>query len=177
MKKRLLLSALAAIALLAGATQNATAQNNNIDALADKYVDREGFIVVNLSGEMLRGMSSVLADSDSKIGINDNTKVEIGELLEEVVSLTVIIMHKGTDEAFMSDIQNAVDAVKYSPIASINEDNMSIKVLSSKIKRGEFRNNDEIVVTVSDDEATLLCRVIGTVDTKRLTRLVKEMKK
>lgn len=55
--RKVLLSAVAAMFALA-----AGAQNKAIDDLVEKYTDAEGFTVVNMEGEALRSLSSMMAN-------------------------------------------------------------------------------------------------------------------
>ena len=166
--------AISKIILLAAATLfalSAGAQNKSIDALADKYTDGEGFTIVNLEGDAIKSMSSMISDGDGTINLGDGETHKISELLEEIVSVTAIIL-RGVNETFSSEVQNALDAVKYNPIMSHNESGQRIKIESTDIRRGKLRGNKEIVMLVDGEGQTVLLRVIGKIDTDLLSKLV-----
>ncbi len=170
--KKVLLSAVAVMFALAAA-----AQNKAIDALAEKYVDREGFTVVNVDGQALKNMSGMLAGSNGTIKFDENApEIEVGELLDNIVSLTVLVLERG-DKAFAEEVHSAVSSKQYSPMISFNEEGSNIRVLSSDIKRGKLRGNQEIVVTVVDEDDVVLVRVIGKIDTETVSKMVSSMQK
>ena len=164
-KRTFLLAVAALFALSAGA------QNKAIDTLAEKYADSEGFTIVNLEGEALKSLSSMVSNGDGTINLGNGETHNISELLEEIVSVTAIILGRA-DEVFSREVQNALDAVKYSPIMSHNDGGQRMKFVSADIKRGKLRGNKEIVVMVDGKEQTILIRVIGKIDTNMLAKLI-----
>jgi hypothetical protein len=168
--KKLFLTAVAAMFALA-----AGAQNQAIDELIEKYTDREGFTVMNMEGEAIKGLSSMVAQGDGTINLGDGTRTyKIGELLEEIVSVTAIVLEQA-DEVFVREARNAISSKDYSPIVSHNENGESVKILSAEIKRGQYRGNKEIVVMVVDNDETVLVRVIGKIDAQLLAKLANGM--
>lgn len=155
----------------------AGAQNRAIDALAEKYTDSEGFTVVNLDGQALKNMSSMMANSDGTIQLGEGApSVEIGELLDNIVSVTVLVLER-FDEAFAAEVQGVVASKDYSPILSLNKEGTNVKMLSTDIKRGKLRGNQEIVLTVVNDGDVVLVRVIGKIDTEKISKMVSSMQK
>lgn len=152
----------------------AGAQNKAIDALAEKYLDAEGFTVVKLDGEAIKNMSGMLAQSNGTVSMGGDTpSVNVKKLLESISSVTVIALERA-DAGFAAEVLGAVSAGKYSPMFSRNEDGAIIKIVNAEIKRGQLRGNQEIVVTVAKDDAVVLVRVIGKIDTELLAKLAAE---
>lgn len=171
MRKLILSAAAVMIALAAGA------QNKAIDALVEKYTDAEGFTVVSMEGEAIKGLSSMIANGDGKINLGDGSKsYEMGELLDEIASVTAIILRRA-DEVFSREAGDAIATGKYSPIVSINSDGQRVKVSSADIRRGQYRGNQEIVALISDKDTVVLVRIIGTIDTDLLTEIINEANK
>jgi hypothetical protein len=166
--KKLFLSAAAVMLALAAA-----AQNKAIDALVEKYTDREGFTVVNMEGEALRGMSQMMSGSNSTITIDNGESYQLSELMKEIVSVTALVLRRA-DEAFSQDVRDALASVRYSPIVSHNENGQQVRVSSADIRRGQLRGNKEIVVTVDNDSETVLVRVIGNIDTKLFAKILSD---
>ncbi len=169
MKKKVLLSAVAALVAV-----TAVAQNKAIDALVEKYTDAEGFTVVNMQGEAIRGLSSMIAKGNGTINLGDGSpSFNIRELLDEIESVTAIVLDRA-DETFALEARQIISSDNYSPILSVNEKGQSIKMSSANIRRGAFRGNKELLMTVTGDSNTVVVRIIGKIDTERLARMVKE---
>ncbi len=145
------------------------AQNRAIDALADKYADSDGVTVVNMEGDALKSFSRNVAGG-GMITLDNGEKHNLSELLEEIVSVTAIVMRRAS-ESFSAEVRGALDAVRYSPIVSHNEGGKRVRVMSADIRRGKLRGNKEIVAMVDGDGEMVLVRLIGRVDTDLLARL------
>jgi hypothetical protein len=170
--KKLFLSAAAVMLTLAAA-----AQNKAIDELVEKYTDCEGFTVVNMEGEAVRGLSQMLAGGNTTFNLPDGAgSYELGELMKEIVSITAVVLRRA-DEAFSRDVRDALASVRYSPIVSHNENGQRVRISGTDINRGKLRGNKEIVVMVDGPDETVLVRVIGNIDTKLLAEMAREMKK
>ena len=173
MKKLLFSAAALLVALAAGA------QNKAIGSLASKYTDVEGFTVVNLEGDALKSMIGMVSSGNngsSTIDLGDGQKFDIGELVKDIASVTVIVVEK-TDELLDKEISRAISTVKYSPLLSVNNDGSRIKVLSADIKRGKLRDNKEIVLTVTENDEVVLVRIVGKIDSELLANLATQMQK
>jgi hypothetical protein len=170
--KKLFLSLVAGTFALAAA-----AQNSAIDALAEKYTDREGFTVVNLDGEALKSMGQMLANSGGNVNLGEDAPdVEMGELIKDLASLTVLLLDRA-DEAFASEVRSAVSAKSYSPMVSLTKEGYNIKVLTADIKRGKLRGKQELVVTMNGDDKVILVRLIGKFDPETLSKITSSMNK
>jgi hypothetical protein len=166
------------LSLVAGTfALTAAAQNSAIDALAEKYTDREGFTVVNLDGEALKSMGAMMANSGGEMNLGEDAPdIEMGELLENLKSLTVLVLDRA-DETFASEVRSVVSGKSYSPMVSLTKKGANIKVLSADIKRGKLRGNQEIVVTVNGGDNIVLVRLIGKFDPEVLSQIVASMNK
>ncbi len=170
MKKVLLLAVATMFALAAGA------QNRAIDAIAHNYTDRDGATVIKMEGEAIRSLSHGLAGGEGTITLEGGEKHSISELLEEIVSVTAIVV-RGVNETFLTDIRGALQAADYSPIVSHNDDGARVRIVSADIRRGHLRGNREIVATVENADQTILVRLIGKIDTDLLARIATEQMK
>lgn len=169
--KKLLLSVASAIIALA-----APAQNRAIDALVEKYGTAEGFTIVNLEGEAIKGLGSMIS-GNGNISLDSGESYRMSQLLEEVSSVVVIVSEKA-DELFAREVKNAVDGGKYSPILSTTTGEERITISSAEIKRGRFRGDKEIVLTIAGkDKSLVLVRVIGRIDTAILAKVAEDIRK
>ena len=170
MKKVFFLAVATMFAIAAGA------QNRSIDAIAQNYTYRDGATVFNMEGEAIRGLTQGLAGSNGTITGSDGKTVNVSDLLQEIVSVTAIVV-RGVNETFSADIRGALQAADYSPIVSHNEDGARVRVMSVDIRRGNLRGNKEIVAVAENSEHTILVRLIGKIDTDLLARLAAEQMK
>ncbi len=159
----------------------ASAQNKAIDALAEKYTDTEGFTIVNLDGDTIKGMSGMIpqdAGGEGTIEI-DGIKVAVNDILKEIAAISVILYQEDNGgsfaEAFASEVRNTIAKVKYSPLASFNQDGMNVNLLSADIKRGKLKNNKEVVMSMVQDGQVILVRIIGNLDPDLLVKLASQM--
>ncbi len=169
--KKVLLSAMAAMFALA-----AVAQNKAIEALAEKYADAEGFTVVNLNDGIVQGLATMIPQGEGTFKLDDGTELILSELFKNIMSVTAII-HKGINERFALETKLSTAKQNYSTLVAHNSDDVTAKVLYKDLKRGKYKGNKEIVVTVIANGITVAGRVIGRIDAELLAKLAEEVRK
>ena len=170
--KKLFFSAVAVMFALAAA-----AQNKNIDKLVEKYTDTEGYTVMNLEGDAIRALSSMISADSSTIDLGNGTKYSDTELLEDISSVSFIVASGKADGAFTADVERAVSHKNYSTMLSYREGDSWVRVKTADVKRGKYRGEKEIVVVVNSDRMYILARVMGPIDLEKLAEALDELKR
>ena len=155
----------------------AAAQNKNIDKLVEKYTDTEGYTVMNLEGDAIRALSSMIPAESSTIDLGNGTKYSANELLEDISSVSFIVASGKAEETFTADVESAVSQKYYSTMLSHREGDSWVRVKTADIKRGKYRGEKEIVVAVNSDKMYVLARVTGQIDLEKLAEALNELKR
>jgi hypothetical protein len=92
--------------------------------------------------------------------------------MDGIVSVTMITTQNGgTNDEFLREVQDAIASVEYPRIMSINIGGLVIDLSSAPIESGELSGKDEIVFTLATGEATMLFRVISTIDPEMFSKI------
>jgi hypothetical protein len=115
----------------------AMAQKNPVDALFDKYSEKEGFTVVHISGKML-GMFSEQAENENSRNVMNNTKS------------IMILSEDGTGPYgninFYDELKGKLDFSEYEELMVIKEGSDVTKML---VKYGSDENTIEEFLLIS----------------------------
>ena len=135
----------------------AIAQKNPIDAIFDKYSDKEGFTVVQISGKML-GMFSGLAENESSKNVMDNTK-SIMVLSEDGTGLYGNIN-------FYDELKDKLDFSVYEELMVVKEGSDVTKML---VKYGPSDEKiEEFLLISSGSGGNTLISIRGVLNLKDL---------
>lgn len=139
MKKYILLFLLLSISLGAGA------QSRSFRALSDKYSGKDGFTVVEMSGDMLKAInSSGKKSSSGNIPLNN-------------ISNMVIIVSEKNTSAFFDDVNAMLAKGGYSELSAVNSGGSSVSFYAMK-SGGEIT---EILMLVCDGNDNVIMSVTG----------------
>jgi hypothetical protein len=138
------------------------AQNKAIEALADKYSDREGFSVVTLQGKMTNVATKGL----------DMEGVDITSLMDNISSLIVISSNEPNEE-FRADVRSAIARGNYSTLMTVSENGQSIKFLLSSAENGGKSKQDknEFVMMIFAEDQDTLVSIIGNYKVKQVSKI------
>ncbi len=150
MKKKLLLSIVAAAVSL-----GAAAQNKTIELLARRYADRDGFSTTVIKGEVTGGVSGWL----------DIEAVDISNLINDISAIVVVRSDEPNAE-FSRDVNNAV-STGYSTIISTSTDGEQVRFLLSDNDKG--RKNEFVIVILGSD-TNLLVSIVGNYKLKKVSK-------
>jgi len=139
------------------------AQTNPIDAMFDKYSERDGFTVVSISGRML----SMFADSDSETDPAEN----VLRSLKSVRILTVedSLLNKSLN--FYSELTKKLDISAYEELMLIKEGPDITRFLIQQ--KGKVIT--ELLVIIGGPGGNSLISIRGELDLKNITNLSKQM--
>jgi hypothetical protein len=156
MKKLILIVLLLSLPMLA------MSQNKAIEALADKYSDREGFSVITLQGKMTNVATKYL----------DMGEVEISSLMDNISSLIVISSDK-PNEGFRADVRSAVALGDYCSMMTVSENGQSIKFLLSSVEedRKDKQDKNEFVMIIFDKDEDTLISIVGNYKVKQVSKI------
>lgn len=139
------------------------AQTNPIDAMFEKYSEREGFTVVSISGRML----SMFADPDSETDAADN----LLSSLKSVKILTVEDSLLNKNLNFYSELTRKLDISAYEELMLIKEGPDITRFLIQQ--KGKVIT--ELLVITGGPGGNSLISIRGELDLKNITNLSKQM--
>ncbi len=137
------------------------AQTNPIDAMFDKYSERDGFTVVSISGRML----SMFSDSDTDAADNVLSKLKSVRILSVEDSLL------NKDLNFYSELTRKLDISFYEELMLIKEGPNITRFLIQQ--KGKVIT--ELLVITGGPAGNSLISIRGELDLKNITNLSKQM--
>lgn len=157
MKKFLLSLAFLGLAILMNA------QTNPIDAMFDKYSEREGFTVVSISGRML-----------SMFANNEEANREAGSVINRLKSIKILTVEDSTlniNLNFYSELNKRLDLSVYEELMLVKEGPDITKFL--------IRQNGniitELLVITGGPGGNSLISIKGDLDMKNISNLSKDI--
>jgi len=139
------------------------AQTNPIDAMFDKYSERDGFTVVSISGRML----SMFSDSDSDNDAADNVLSKLKSV--RILSVEDSLLNK--DLNFNSELTRKLDISAYEELMLIKEGPDITRFLI----RQQGKVITELLVITGGPAGNSLISIRGELDLKNITNLSKQM--
>jgi hypothetical protein len=134
------------IILLAIVPIGAAAQNRAIEALAEKYTDRDGFSTTVIKGNLSNGFAGSL----------DIEGVDISNIIRNISSI-IVVRSETPDEEFTREVKRAVTN-GYSTVLSSNSDGEQVRFLLSEPTDGR---KNEFVIAITGRETNLIVSIVG----------------
>lgn len=124
----------------------ASGQSRSFRALSDKYSGRQGYTVVEMSGDMLKAISS-----SGKKSVMDNIP------LNNIDNMVIIVSEKESSD-FRNDVKTMISEGLYLPLSKVNSSGSKVSFYVSK-SHGIIK---EIVMTVYDGSDNVVVSITGT---------------
>lgn len=147
--KRFILTLLAVVPL------GAAAQNRAIEAMAQKYADREGYSTTVVKGDLSKGFAGSL----------NIESVDISNIIKDIKSI-IVIRAERADENFAREVADAV-AEGYSTVMSASSGGERVRFLLSEAAK---ERENEFVITITGREANLVVSIVGNYTLGKVTR-------
>lgn len=125
----------------------AAAQNKEIDRIAEKYSDRDGFSTTVIRGDISKELSGSL----------NVEGVDISNIVKEISSI-VIVSSDRPDEEFTREVPAAVNA-GYSTVLSSSKDGEQVRFLLSENSDSSGKN--EFVIVIFGRETNMMVSITG----------------
>ncbi len=143
------------IILLALVPLGAAAQNSQIEAMAEKYADRDGFSTTVVKGKISSGFAGSL----------NIENVDISNIIKDISSIIVIRADRPVEE-FTREVERAV-VEGYSTVLSSNADGERVRFLLSEADGGR---HSEFVIVILGPKTNLLVSIVGDYTLGRVTK-------
>lgn len=134
----------------------AAAQSRAIEALAEKYADRNGFTTTVVKGDLSRGF----------VGSLDIESVDISNILKDISSI-IVVRASRPDDNFTRDVNEAV-ARGYSTVVSSTDGEDRVRFLLSEnpvaaavAGAGEGSNRKEFVIAITGVTTNIVVSIVG----------------
>ncbi len=134
------------------------AQSKSFDDLFAKYEGTEGFLCMNLAGDMLKSMQ-----------VSEDTE----EILKGISSMALIVAEKSTEE-FRKDLKATVKKGDYKSIMSLDAEGSKVELFVAKKDAGKGNDEEkEMLLLVSGSDGTdVAINMIGKGDPAKIMESV-----
>lgn len=143
------------IILLALIPIGAAAQNRAIEALAQKYADRDGFHTTVVKGDLTSGFAGSL----------DISNVDITNIIKDIRSI-IVVRADGPDREFAREVSEAV-ATGYDTVLSTSSEGERVRFLLSE---GATSRDNEFVIAISGPKTNLVVSIVGDYTLGKVTK-------
>ena len=143
--------------LLALVPLGAAAQNRAIEALAQKYADRDGFSTTVVKGELSSGIAA---------GSLNFENLDISNIIKDISTIIVVRAEK-PDREFTREVDSAV-ATGYATVMSVSSGKERVRFLLSE--KTSAKRQNEFVIAISGDKTNLVVSITGNYTLGKVTK-------
>ncbi len=142
----------------------AFAQTESFREFSGKYSGRDGYTMIEMSGEMFKAMGNNL--SVQQVGENGEA-ADLSRVVSQMKNM-VIIVSEDRSETFGQDVTEMVNSGKYKLLATINEGTQTSRFYS--ISKGG--KTVEFLMTVFGGDDNVIMSITGdNLDVSQITRM------